>query len=793
LVGGEQVASAASSEAIVGAKVNPEGSPATYHVEYGFDTSYGQSTAEKTIGSDRADRPVSVTLEGLAPGKTYHWRVVATNSIGTTAGTDHTFNTYALASGPTNCPNQELRTGPSALLPDCRAYEMVSPVDKNGGDVVGICDISCFRTEINQASTDGEKFTYSSYKAFGDALGGPFSNQYMAHRGPDGWTTHGISPPYTSGIDVGLGFSLQVEFKAFSADLSSGWLIDASKVPPTPEGVEGFWNVYRRDDAGGALTALTTAEPEFATTRDYGLQLEGHTPDGSHVIFSAEAALTPDATAGSKAQLYDYTGGELHLVSVLPDGAAIGNAATAGTVNAGNGGPTHGQYTLSHAISSDGSRIFWSSVPFANPGMIYVRLNADQPQSALNGSDECTEPAKACTLPVSSGIAHYWTASTDGSKALFNEGEHLQIFDVAAKAATSVAHEALGVLGASDDLSRIYFVSKEDLAAGATAGGRNLYLDSEGAMTYIATLSSDDASLDGIGFGRSSATDPAPLYHAVRVSPDGRHLAFMSTNSLTGYDNTDADNGEADSEVFAYDADAQRLSCVSCNPSGARAHGGELKSSYSREGKVLFNTGKWAGAWLSTSENSLYTPNALSEDGSRLFFNSFDALVPRDTNGAQDVYQWEALGSGDCTTQSAHYTLANDGCIGLISTGESAQDSEFVDATPDGSDVFFKTGSSIDPRDPGLIDVYDARVDGGYPPPAVPSPPCLGDACQGVPSAPNDPTASSASFRGAGDPPPRRARHSCRARKRHAKGSSKAKAKRKAAKSCKRANGRAGR
>jgi hypothetical protein len=132
---------------------------------------------------------------------------------------------------------------------------------------------------------------------------------------------------------------------------------------------------------------------------------------------------------------------------------------------------------------------------------------------------------------------------------------------------------------------------------------------------------------------------------------------------------------------------------------------------------------------------------------------SFEALVARDTNGAEDVYQWQAPGSGECTTQSPAYSAANGGCLSLISSGQSPQGSELVDISADGRDVFFKTGESLVAQDSGLIDVYDARALGGFPPPPIPPAPCEGEACAPPAAAPNDPSPASASFQGAGNEP----------------------------------------
>ena len=117
-------------------------------------------------------------------------------------------------------------------------------------------------------------------------------------------------------------------------------------------------------------------------------------------------------------------------------------------------------------------------------------------------------------------------------------------------------------------------------------------------------------------------------------------------------------------------------------------------------------------AHLPLPQSSLYPGRPLSDDGNRLFFEAFDALAPQDTNGVGDVYEWEAQGSGSCQKAG--------GCISLISTGKSPEESKFVDASANGDDVFISTDSSLLPQDPGLIDIYDAHANGGFPPPPGP-------------------------------------------------------------------------
>ncbi len=314
------------------------------------------------------------------------------------------------------------------------------------------------------------------------------------------------------------------------------------------------------------------------------------------------------------------------------------------------------------------------------------------------------------------------------------------------------------ILGASQDVSRAYYASEEATgtqeAEGALKGEPNIYLAAAGEATrFIATLSADDLKSP---YGKP--TTKTPIERTARVSPDGESLVFMSNNPVLSeasadYDNTDAVSGEADAEVYLYDASAEegkgKLRCVSCNPSGARPSGRELKGVSGEESNPGQNG--WAAAAVPRFATQLYQPRYLSDDGQRVFFNSFDSLILADTNGTADVYQWEAVGSGDCTIVTPSYVARSEGCLSLLSSGQSPFDSEFLDASPSGSDAFFTTAEGLVPQDPGLVDAYDARINGGFPPPPGQAPSCEGEACQSPPEAPNDPTPASATGEYAGN------------------------------------------
>jgi hypothetical protein len=386
------------------------------------------------------------------------------------------------------------------------------------------------------------------------------------------------------------------------------------------------------------------------------------------------------------------------------------------------------------------------------------------------------------TVEIAPASARFWAAAADGSKAIFTtnlrevapkvQASDLYEFDVDGKEKHLIAEEADGVAAVSEDASRVYFVSRQALGGEGEAGKSNFYLHQAGGATkFIGVVASGDlaASLPPTfrynGLALVSARDPGA--RGTRVTADGAHLAFVSQASPTGYDNKDAAAGTPATEVYLYDVAEGKLACVSCNPTGARPVGREFEGS--SEAKIR------VAAELPLGANQLFSPRALSEDGNSLFFQSFEALVPRDTNGKQDVYEWQrASGPEGCQEAGAElFVPSAGGCLSLISSGKGPEDSQLADMTPNGSDVFIRTASSLLPQDYGLIDIYDARSNGGYPPPPAIPPACEGEACQTPPSPPNDPTPASSAFEGAGNvvekPAKKKQKKKKHAKKQHAK------------------------
>ena len=184
------------SQATLKASINPVGRPTTYRFEWGLGSEPNEnSTDEIAIGSGSEAKLVSLVLSGLAPGTTYHWRVVATNEAEPAGVSSEGALTTYRPLIPGVCPNQAFRTGVGAALPDCRAYEMVSPVDKAGSDIVSKTNGTGFPVARNQSDLSGDKLTFTSERRFGDAVSQPIFPQYIASRSAEGWETHGISPP----------------------------------------------------------------------------------------------------------------------------------------------------------------------------------------------------------------------------------------------------------------------------------------------------------------------------------------------------------------------------------------------------------------------------------------------------------------------------------------------------------------------------------------------------------------------------------------------------------------------
>jgi hypothetical protein len=310
----------------------------------------------------------------------------------------------------TNCPNEAFRNGPSAHLPDCRAYELVSPADKNGGSVDGGVQLESVPAP-QQAASNGELVTYASQTAFTSAnpkvaLTG---NQYFSRRGPDGWSTEAITPPQTypgGELDKSgdaMDYSL---YQGFTESLTSGFLV--SEEPPlSPLAPHDFYSPYLRNLSTGTYELLSSVTPPVTkpgpvdccqASPGFRLTYGGMSADSQHAIFEANDAVVPGAIPGSQ-NLYEWNGGQLELVSVLPNGQAVAGGSLGG-VDEANRQSVENYRDFYRAISSDGSRVFWTG---------------PEPEQDIYMHERTALGARSVQI----GEGKYWGSSIDGSSVYY--------------------------------------------------------------------------------------------------------------------------------------------------------------------------------------------------------------------------------------------------------------------------------------------------------------------------------------------------------------------------------------
>jgi hypothetical protein len=740
----ESVTSVTSSTAVLRAQVNPKGASTSYVFQYLTEAAYeANEPAERFAGASEAPLggallgggkdplPAAAAISGLAPDTAYRYRVLATSPEGADEGEAQSFHTY-----PDEAPG----------LPDDRAYELVSPVQKHGGEVfpanpfVSSCGllVECKPGTIAarfplQSASDGNSVAYEGFP-FSSTEGAPRINEYVSKRTASGWQTTNPTP------SLFLGESTTTGYRAFDSELAAGLFYGSDGSTFSSEAPPGYANLLLQPlDDPLALSPLLTSpppnRPEGPPILGVGFHLEfaGATGDLSHILFAANDGLTeatslaPASEDGGplKDNLYERVGGELRLVNVLPGnaetvpGAVFGSGSKLSEETSG-GGETSGTDSnffgvdFSHAISEDGSHVFWSS----ESGQVYVRIDGEE-------TLEVKDPGK------------FLTASADGSKVLLGNG---CLYDLEAESCEDLTGGKggfKGIIGQSEDLSSIYFVDsaaltpeEEENANGehAEESKKNLYSWQEGSLAFIATL---------VAGGTGDRTDwtVAPIKRTAEASPDGRWVAFLSRAPLTGAENVGPCGFDGEKiipapcpEAFLFDSDSGELVCASCDRSG------ELPL-----GPTFLPT-------LSVSDLSpLPQPRYLTNEG-RLLFDTRDSLSPFDTNnGVEDVYQYEPQGIGSCKREG--------GCISLISAGNEPDDSNFLAMDPSGANVFFTTRDQLSPKDrDDLIDLYDARIGGGIAAETETTrPECQGESCQPAPSPPQDIAPASAAFQGSGN------------------------------------------
>ncbi|MBF6621671.1 MAG: hypothetical protein ITG02_15755, partial [Patulibacter sp.] len=527
--------------------------------------------------------------------------------------------TAALAVAPAasaaDCPNEAVRAQQqSQHLPNCMAYEKVTPADKNGA-APGISEVIV---------ADGNRLLFGMNSGVGDTQGFLTGN-YRATRTDAGWTFNSMTPPFNRIPPVLVD---SAEFAGWSSDLERVALGTRYPVSPNDRGQQAngtrILDVYIREEDGSFTWVVP--DPSVPDTSTHPVTYAGGSPDLDRVVVATARPFDDRVGTTTAQHLYVWTRTGMNLATVLPNG-------TVPTAMSASGG---------RAVSADGRRIAFTTGSGADL-RVYVRYNADDPASAYTREVAVGPNGEACDSGGSSQLAGL---SPDGSKLLFScrsailpgapaEGVYLRDLDGGPDAVRLVgAGAATPPYGSNADYSRIY-VSGLGPAFGTVA----LIRDGVPEQAVPSTVASGTQTT----IFRSD------------VSSDGEHLVIQSAWDF-GLSGVDAGTGD-DFQVYAFSARTGEFGCVSCRQDGAPTNGsGELRGSI---GNVF--------------SRNMITP--LTDNG-RVAFVTPVGLDPRDTNGLQDAYAWidgrqVLLSSGRSGEPATAQGASRDGRSFFFSTGEA--------------------------------------------------------------------------------------------------------------------------
>ncbi len=697
------------------------------------------------------------------------------------------------AASAEECPNTPFRTGPSSHLPDCRAYEMVTPAYKDAGyaTILGI-------SPSGLSALLGVNGAFAGVEGYPNIIFPIPGVTYTTRRTASGWVSAPDDPPASEYLPF-----LHDGFTSFGGSGEEG-----------PDGQATVWfdrGVWQPDnridffmrrpdrsivDIGPALPPTVGSGVPAAVGE--GLRPVGLSDNASRYFFTLTKNYWPfDGTQDGLNSLYEYLGmGNTAplLVGVDDSGKQIGQC---GTVIGGAREIAAETNSGHNAVSEDGNTVFFTALPghLLIPGRkpcegsgppvaeLFARIGNGLPGAhTVAISEPSKEDCSACDTEAGVlSAGHFEGASEDGSKVFFTTtqpllgggtGENLYEYDFDAPAGERVVRVSAGdstvsnptpgliriPLGGSpvnsEDGSHVYFIAGGVLTKVpniegelAEPGANNLYVFERderfpgGHTAFIAKLSDRDLS------------SPVEVEHfAPDLTPDGRFLVFLSERDLTP-DDTSA----GVRQVFEYDAQTGALVRVSIGQDGFDHNGND------RTPRIT----KYSGI---TNDASIVSPSAfyyksyhphaysiavsVSADGSYVFFQSTIGLTPqaldrkvvgKDPEGepiyARNVYEYHA---GRVSLISDGQDVANVGHESTV---------EFLGADASGRDVFFQTADALVGQDTDTnLDIYDARIDGGFPAPAVP-PACSGDACQGPLSGAPTLLSPGSEFQAGGNPP----------------------------------------
>ncbi|MGA8745830.1 MAG: NHL repeat-containing protein [Solirubrobacterales bacterium] len=765
-VEGESVSEVHADTAAFHVRINPGGGESSYQtsyrVEYVTQGQFEKSEAEGEdgfsaatlgpiliAGSAKSSQGLTASLSGLPSGTIFHYRILATNEckVGipcATTGASRTFATLPFLREPNEpCGNAHVRqqTGSAALL-DCRAYELASAPDTAGYDVES--NLVPGQMPFGASGETEGRVLYGVHDGGIPGTGEPTNrgvDPYVAVRGANGWTTKyvGIPADGTSaegpfGSPLLEGDSELDTFAFGGAGLCAPCFGDhTTGIPITHLGSEEL------------IQGMSQTEGPDPNAKPDGFIAKHLSANGEHLVFGSTSRFAPGGNDGTgDVSIYDrnLTTRETSVVSNAPS-AANGPVPLPCLQGAGKcdsaEGDANGISEL--GISSNGSRIllgqkvstdalgnvYWhlymdvddavssidltpgvlaepAEVPAFSEGVLFDGMSADGSKVFFTTADRMLPTEDTDSSPdlyeaevSGNGVAslHLISIGAEGpsnSDACMpganSNGPHWNVVGGAANCGVVAVGGGGGVASSS---GKIYFLSPEKLTSPCACaepllhepvqGQPNLYVATPGsAPVFVSTLELENPLvLDAVAEGGTRHTAD------FQTTPAGVYAAFSSALALSGQEEETAGNPE----IYRYDAAAKALDCASCTP-----------------------TGEPSSSAASLAENGL----SLTDDG-RVFFTTPGRLAAADTDGVDDVYEWEPLGTGNCRESSASFSPRSRDCLALISTGTSAVASGLLGVSANGADAFFFTRDSLVAQDKNgpTVKIYDARENGGFP------------------------------------------------------------------------------
>lgn len=781
--------------AVLSGTVNPNSADFTVedcYFEYGRSTNYGQTVPCDTPipGTGTSDVSVSADTGLLEPVAVYHFRLIASNAGGTTHSRDMSFTS---APAPAeSCPNSPIRAeqGVAALvLPDCMAFEMVSPPGKwqQGADTPSI-------------SSTGDRVLFNSRAALGDT-GGPLgplaADQYLASRTEAGWVTKATSPPASLRFgtnETGHPDSFTPDFGTWISLQGTDYQRLNSLLTVYQASIDGDWTprseLLRPLNHVDGQSPLENAHFQAVSADGSHLFLEpgqqgpGDDEPAGPTYLPEDPEIVPLGSGGGGLGTNVYvirTNVESEFVTELLSRDRAGKV-WGGTCGAWVGGGEQGILGGRNqgAVSPDGRSSYFSTRPAqAQPSSADHALplcDLSLPVRILKREETPAGPAISEVLPPSPamGSDFFEGASVDGSKVFFTTSRSLAASDGDSGGDCSKSAAVTGCDLYLYDLDPP--PGQPDLvqvSAGGTGGpspglGAKVYrgvvaISGDGSRVYFVAEGVLTAATNPVGRSAIAGQPNLYLYERDAANPTGR-TTFLGTLSSAdrGAGGTFGADKSFYGSAFAVpmtgtDRDGQpgggsgRILVFRSNASltGEDADGGHTdlyRYDSTGEGSLRCISCRPGGPDAEPFDVSVPTnPNGgrpvgqdwaerlrwVSEDGQTIAFSTEQALVSTDVDASVTSYIWR---SGELAWLPISSREEVEGASVILPT---------TTVSRDGSEVAFQTSDPLVPTDGDTaLDIYVARANGGFAIEEAPSSCNLkADECQGEgavsPSAPN--------------------------------------------------------